>query len=177
MTSCRPELFCKYGFNKFTKFTGKHQCQGLFFIKKETLGQVFTCKLCEIFKNTFFCRTPLVDASVMIHYHFTNWLKMLMTLLGAHIKGIASLFDMLLAQQFPSVWGNRSVSADLHALSLHGLSEHESNHTKRKRNKNQWRVAMVHCCQNSSLASILFAVNKNTILHFINVFSNKKNKK
>ena len=33
---------------------------------------------------------------------------------------------MTLAQQFPSLWGNRSLLADLYALPLHGLSEHES---------------------------------------------------
>ena len=34
------------------------------FIKKETLAQVFSCEFCEIFKNTFSYRTPLVAASV-----------------------------------------------------------------------------------------------------------------
>ena len=33
------------------------------FIKKETLAQVFSCKICEIFKNTFFYRIPPVAAS------------------------------------------------------------------------------------------------------------------
>ena len=33
------------------------------FIKKETLAQVFSCEFCEISKNTFFHRTPLVSAS------------------------------------------------------------------------------------------------------------------
>ena len=33
------------------------------FIKKETLAQVFSCEFCEISKNTFFHRTPLVAAS------------------------------------------------------------------------------------------------------------------
>ena len=33
------------------------------FIKKETLAQMFSCEFCEIFKNTYFCRTPLVAAS------------------------------------------------------------------------------------------------------------------
>ena len=33
------------------------------FIKKETLAQVFPCEFCEISKNTFFYRTPLVAAS------------------------------------------------------------------------------------------------------------------
>ena len=35
------------------------------FIKKETLAQVFSCEFCEIFKNTYFYRTPLVAASVL----------------------------------------------------------------------------------------------------------------
>ena len=40
----------------FSKFTGKHLCQSLFFnkVKKETLAQVFSCEFCENFKNTFF---------------------------------------------------------------------------------------------------------------------------
>ena len=51
----RREVFCKKGvLRNFTKFNS---------IKKETLAQVFTCELCEIFKNTFFHRTPLVAAS------------------------------------------------------------------------------------------------------------------
>ena len=33
------------------------------FIKKETLAQVFTSEFCEISKNTFLHRTPLVAAS------------------------------------------------------------------------------------------------------------------
>ena len=33
------------------------------FIKKETLAQVFSCELCEIFKSTFFYRKPQVAAS------------------------------------------------------------------------------------------------------------------
>ena len=41
----------------FTKFTGKHQCQSLFFNKVTGLRP-------EISKNTFFHRTPLVAASV-----------------------------------------------------------------------------------------------------------------
>ena len=55
----------------FTKFTGKHLCQILFFkkvaglwastlLKKATLAQVLSC---EISKNTFLHRTPLVTAS------------------------------------------------------------------------------------------------------------------
>ena len=33
------------------------------FIKKETLAQVFSCEFCEISKNIFFHKTPLVAAS------------------------------------------------------------------------------------------------------------------
>ena len=33
-------------------------------LKKESLAQVFSCEFCEIFKKTFFYRTPVVAASV-----------------------------------------------------------------------------------------------------------------
>ena len=33
---------------------------------------------------------------------------------------------MILAQLFHSLWRNKSLLADLYALSLHGLSEHEN---------------------------------------------------
>ena len=36
-------------------------------IKKEILAQVFSCEFCEISKNTFFYRTPLVAASVSFY--------------------------------------------------------------------------------------------------------------
>ena len=35
------------------------------FIKKETVTQMFSRIFCEIFKNTYFYRTPLVAASVV----------------------------------------------------------------------------------------------------------------
>ena len=76
--SRRPEVFCKKGvLRNFAKFTGKHLCQSLFFnkvaglacnsIKKETLAQVFSCEFCEISKNTFSHRTPLVAASAWFY--------------------------------------------------------------------------------------------------------------
>ena len=68
--SSRPELFCKKGvLRNFAKFTGKHLCQSLFF-NKETLAQVFSCEFCEISKNTFFYRTPLVAASACMKNNF-----------------------------------------------------------------------------------------------------------
>ena len=59
----------------FTKFTGKHMCQSLFFLlkfqappatlfKKETLKQVFSCEFHEISKITFFTEHLWVTASV-----------------------------------------------------------------------------------------------------------------
>ena len=38
------------------------RCCACNFIKKETLAQVFFCEFCEISKNIFFYRTPLVAA-------------------------------------------------------------------------------------------------------------------
>ena len=39
------------------------------FIKKKTLQQVFSCEFSEIYKNTFYYRTPLVAASgVLINF-------------------------------------------------------------------------------------------------------------
>ena len=61
--SSRPEVFFKRGVLKsFTKYTGKHLSQSLFFnkveacnlVKKETQAQVVSREFCEIFKNTFF---------------------------------------------------------------------------------------------------------------------------
>ena len=59
--SSRPEVFCKKGVLKnLAKFTGKHQCQSLFFnkvaglIKKETLAQVFSREFAKYLRTTFF---------------------------------------------------------------------------------------------------------------------------
>ena len=60
-------MFCKKGIlRSFTKLTGKHLCQRLFFNKIETLAQVFSCGFCEISKNTIFQRTPLVAAGMIL---------------------------------------------------------------------------------------------------------------
>ena len=54
-------------------------------------------------------------------------LYFIITLQIEHIlQGSRNWFEMILAQQFPSHWGNRPLLADLYALSLHGLSEHET---------------------------------------------------
>ena len=85
--SSRPEVFCeKDVFKKFAKFTGKYLCQNLFFVtlqasvlKKETLAQVFSCEFCEIFKNIYFYRTPLVTASVFRNKTWTIILPIFLT--------------------------------------------------------------------------------------------------
>ena len=58
--SSRPEVFCKEDvYKNCTKFTAS-ACN---FIKKETLAQVFSSEFYEIFKNSFFHRTPPVAVS------------------------------------------------------------------------------------------------------------------
>ena len=57
-----PEVIKKGVLKNFSKFTGKHLCQSLFFnIQKETLAQVFYREFCEIFKNIFFYKTSRDD--------------------------------------------------------------------------------------------------------------------
>ena len=74
--SSRLEVFCRKGvLRNFAKFIGKHLCQSFFFdkvaglrsatlLKKRLWHRFFSCDFCEISKNTFFYRTPLVAASV-----------------------------------------------------------------------------------------------------------------
>ena len=48
---------------------GNHRPEACNFIKKGTLAQVFSCESCQIYKNTFYYRTPLVAASgVLINF-------------------------------------------------------------------------------------------------------------
>ena len=61
-------MLCEKGVLKdSTKFTGKHPCQSLFFNKVAGLRLWHRCfpVTCEIFKNTYFYRTPPVAASVV----------------------------------------------------------------------------------------------------------------
>ena len=68
--STRLEEFCKKMFLKISQISqGKTRPDACNFIKKETLAEAFSCKFCEMFKNTFFCKTPLVVASVDSHFH------------------------------------------------------------------------------------------------------------
>ena len=64
----------------FAKFTGKRLFQSLFFnkvaglkpvtlLKKQTLAQVFSCKFCEISKNTYFTK-HLQEAASLFGFEF-----------------------------------------------------------------------------------------------------------
>ena len=71
-------MFFKIGVLKnFANFTGKHLCCSLFLItlkawrpvqlhQRETPTQMFSCEICESFKNAFFYRTPPVAPSVTL---------------------------------------------------------------------------------------------------------------
>ena len=70
-------MFFKIGVLKsFSNFTGKHLCSSLFtkslqgeglqLYSKKSPTQVFSCEVCEIFKNGFFYRTPPVASSVVL---------------------------------------------------------------------------------------------------------------
>ena len=103
-TSTHRSSYRRYSVRKgflrnFTKFTGKHLCQSLFFnkaaglkflrtpfvqntsgrhlrndnfIKKETLAQVFSCEFSEISKNTFFTEQIRATASEL-NYRCLIW--------------------------------------------------------------------------------------------------------
>ena len=64
----------------FTKFTGKHMCQSLFFnsfIKKETLARIFSCEFCKTSKNTFFIEHLRATASeVTLLSVYISWKKL-----------------------------------------------------------------------------------------------------
>ena len=65
-------ILWKTSLRNFTKFTGNTCARVSFlikfqdcnFIKKDTLARVFSYEFCEISKNTFSYKTPLVPASV-----------------------------------------------------------------------------------------------------------------
>ena len=65
-------LFKKGVLKNFAEFTGK---LGVF-IKNETPTQVFPCEFCEIFKNSFFYRTPPMTTSesfiLFLHIRWRN---------------------------------------------------------------------------------------------------------
>ena len=75
--SSRPEVFCEKGVLKnFTKVTGKHLCQGLFFnkvadqrpatlLKKRLWNRCFPVNFVKFLRTPIFFRTPMVAASIL----------------------------------------------------------------------------------------------------------------
>ena len=58
----------------FTKFTGKHLCQSLFF-NKVAGPQVFSCEFCETSQNTFFTEHRWGDCFCTAHFFLLIILK------------------------------------------------------------------------------------------------------
>ena len=102
-----PGGFCKKGVLKvFTKLTGKHLCQSLFFNKiaglelatslKKRLAQVFFCGFCETIQNTFFHWTYPAPASVIsVLITWTHTLTIVTTLI---IERLVTCFSCLFIQ-------------------------------------------------------------------------------
>ena len=66
--SSRSQMFFQMGvFKNLAIFKGK---KGLQLYLKRDSTQVFSCEYCEIFKNTFFYRTPPV-AAFLLSYCFS----------------------------------------------------------------------------------------------------------
>ena len=68
--SSRLVVLCKKAFLKSSQNSQENNYASVSFcrpacnfIKKETLAPVFSCELCEIFKNSFYYRTPSVAGS------------------------------------------------------------------------------------------------------------------
>ena len=74
----------QFSYDKNSRQTlANHKPEVCNFIKKEALVQVLSCEFCEICKNTFYYRTPLVAASgVLINF----------VILGPFSNKVAGLF-------------------------------------------------------------------------------------
>ena len=75
--ACTQRCSVKKVLLEISQNSQENTCASLFFnevggwIKKDSPAQVFSCEFCEISKNTFSSRTPLVNASKT----FKNYLK------------------------------------------------------------------------------------------------------
>ena len=92
----------------FVKFTGKHLCRSVLFnrseacnfVKKETLGQVFSYEFCEISKNTFFTEHLWATASVFdLSFHSISQNKPLLLKLHTSILSCGVLLFQLVHVQ------------------------------------------------------------------------------
>ena len=74
---CHLQMFFKVSVLKnFVISTGKHLCWSLLAFRPATLWKsvLFSCQYGEIFKNTFFYRTPPVAASIKGQSALVNWI-------------------------------------------------------------------------------------------------------
>ena len=72
-----------------------HRLEACNFIKKETLAQVFCCEFCEIYKNTFYYRKPLVAASGVV-LNFA-----ILELFSNKVAGLFNRIPMVVPSDFP----------------------------------------------------------------------------
>ena len=63
-----PKICLKIFKQPASQWTGFYMIRPATLLKKETLAQVFSCEFCEISKNSFSYRTPLVAASEKFLY-------------------------------------------------------------------------------------------------------------
>ena len=96
LTSSRPEVFCKKGvLRNFTKFTGKHLCQSLFFNKVAGLRPATLLKkrlwhMCFPVNVVKFLRTPFYTEHLW-------WLLLKIVLL--HMNGLTKIILRCKAEQ------------------------------------------------------------------------------
>ena len=94
-------MFCKKKvFLGISQNSQENACaRDSFFIKKETLAQVFSCEFCEISENTFFTEHVWATASVPLNFETqitsspTYKIKMIHSALWRQIKGEADIFS------------------------------------------------------------------------------------
>ena len=85
----------------------KHLCQSLFFNKVALLAQIFSCKFCEISRNTFFDRTHLVAASEFIGFVCKSSVSFVYTIntnLWLQIKDAVNDVFQHLCNALPYTW-------------------------------------------------------------------------
>ena len=94
----------------FTKFTGKHLCQSLFFnnpsglrpatLLRKTLAQVFVCELCEISKNFFSDKTEVAASGLTCKAKSSNLsIQDLLCLFFSEYRFILKIFLFKLSSQ------------------------------------------------------------------------------
>ena len=106
----RPEVFCKKGaLRNLTKFTGKHLCM------------MFSCEFCEISKNTFLLRTPLVAASKVWKFERSECLYNML------LKNLFLLPHLFCNAEFEFSWFHSTkVSSEILILEIEMLLEFQN---------------------------------------------------